>query len=319
MDFGFSVPTRGPQATREAIAALAQAGEKQGYAYVNVNDHIVVPKTIDSTYPYSEKGDWPGGKFGEALEQLTELAFLAAVTERIRLLTAVMVVPHRSPVHCAKILTTIDVLSEGRLTVGCGAGWMKEEFEALQVPPFEARGRVVDEYLAVFKKIWTEPAPTVEGEFVRFSNVSVLPLPIQKPHPPLWIGGESLSALRRAVRLGDAWFPIGNNPKFPMETAGQYAARLEILKRLLGEAGRDPASLTLAYAAQWSKLGDEVKTADGGRRLFTGSADAILDDIGRFGELGVRHLLLNFQSRDLSETLEKMQAFTDQVMSKASA
>jgi alkanesulfonate monooxygenase SsuD/methylene tetrahydromethanopterin reductase-like flavin-dependent oxidoreductase (luciferase family) len=123
-----------------------------------------------------------------------------------------MVVPHRPPVLTAKILATIDVLSKGRLIVGCGVGWMREEFEAIGAPPYDKRGAVSDEYIRAFKELWTSDNPTFSGKYCSFANVAFAPKPLQKPHPPIWVGGESPVALRRAGRLADAWYPIGSNP-----------------------------------------------------------------------------------------------------------
>ena len=133
MDYGFSVPNRGPMATPQDMAVLARRGEEMGFDIINVSDHIVIPRGIASRYPYSLSGGF--NATGEYLEQLTTLSFLAAHTSRVRLLSSVMVLPHRNPVLAAKALATIDVLSQGRLTVGCGVGWMREEFEAIGAPP----------------------------------------------------------------------------------------------------------------------------------------------------------------------------------------
>ena len=133
MEYGFSVPSRGPMATPQDMAALARRGEEMGFDIINVSDHIVIPRGIASRYPYSLSGGFTAT--GEYLEQLATLSFLAAHTSRVRLLSSVMVLPHRSPVLAAKVLATIDVLSQGRLTVGCGVGWMREEFQAIGAPP----------------------------------------------------------------------------------------------------------------------------------------------------------------------------------------
>ena len=191
MDFGFSIPHRGPLANPADQKRLAQTGERLGYAALTVSDHIVIPRDIGSKYPYSETGDFPGSRSGEALEMIALLAFLCGVTEKARLITSVMVLPHRNPVLAAKQLATADLLSGGRVTVGCGVGWMREEFEAVGLPPFDERGRVADEYLRVFKAVWTEDPASFAGDYASFSNVSTLPHPVQKPHPPLWIGARA--------------------------------------------------------------------------------------------------------------------------------
>jgi probable F420-dependent oxidoreductase len=213
MNFGFSIPTRGPLATREGVLALAGRGEDLGFAYVALPDHIVIPRHIASPYPYNPARKMAGAESGDCLEQLALLAFLAAATRRIRLLTSIMVVPHRPPVFTAKALATIDVLSQGRVVVGAGAGWMDEEFQALGAPPFAERGRVTDEYLRAFKTLWTEDDPRFEGRYARFAGMPFSPKPVQSPSIPIVVGGVSRAAIRRAARLGDGWQPLGLSPE----------------------------------------------------------------------------------------------------------
>ena len=155
MKFGFGVATRGPGASPEFLKNHAQHGERLGFDIVTVSDHVIIPKQVQSIYPYSEDGAFSGVDAGECLEQLTLATYLAANTSNIRLLTSVMVVPHRPPVLAAKTLASLDVLSGGRLTVGVGAGWMREEFEALDTAPYEHRGSVTNDYIRAFKEMWT--------------------------------------------------------------------------------------------------------------------------------------------------------------------
>lgn len=316
MKFGFSIPTRGPVSDRASVIAIAQRGEALGFDYVTVNDHIVVPRETASTYPYSRSGKWAGGRYGEALELLTMLSFLVGVTENIRLLTAVMVVPYRSPVATARMIATADHLSEGRVTVGCGVGWMKEEFEALGTPPFAERGQVTDEYIRIFKEIWTNPEPAFNGAYSTFSAISALPLPVQSPHPPLWIGGESGAALRRAVALGDGWFPIGNNPRQPLNTLEKFQAGRDKLYGFAETAGRDPASIDLAYGANWACGGEARETEDGGRLILTGQNSAVIDDIAGLAALGVEHVIVSLQAETLPGTLDLMERFTADIAAK---
>ena len=316
MKFGFGVPTRGPLATPRDISEIARTGEAVGFATVYVNDHIVVPRDIASRYPYSETGAWAGGRFGEAMELVPLLGFLASATTSVRLLTSVMVIPYRHPVTTAKMFATIDVLSAGRVTVGCGAGWMEEEFLAVGAPPFAERGKVVDEYLTVFREIWTKDAPEFDGAYVSFDEIATLPHPVQKPHPPLWIGGESGPALRRAAKLGDGWYPIGNNPQFPLDTLPRYKARLDRLKAEAEKVGRDFATLTLAYNPPWYRGPCEPVMVDGDRKLFTGSADDMKEDIAALEALGVEHLMLSFEGKDRAMTLDRLQAFGDEYIAR---
>jgi len=314
MDYGFSVPTRGPLATRGALLAMTKRGEELGFSYVAIPDHVVIPRQISSPYPYNVQRKMVGAAEGDCLEQLALMAYLAAATSKLRLLTSIMVVPHRSPVFTAKALATIDVLSQGRVTIGCGAGWMEEEFKALGAPPFDERGRVTDEYLRIFKALWTEEDPRFEGAYAQFQDISFLPRPVQKPHPPLWIGGESPAALRRVVALGDAWYPIGSNPQFPLDTADRYTQAISRLREEATSANRDPAGITLAYWANWYKEGRTHTLDTGERQLFTGTDVDVAQDIGLFRLLGVRHLLFNFARATLSESLAAMERFATQVL-----
>ena len=312
MDFGFGLATSGPLAAPESIAAIARRGEDLGFGFVGVSDHVVIPRTIRSRYPYTVSGEYGGG--GEYLEQLTTLSFVAGHTSSVRLLTSVMVLPHRSPVVAAKMLATIDVLSRGRVIVGCGVGWMREEFEALGAPPYDERGAVGNEHIHAFKELWTADVPAFEGIQVRFSDVDFAPKPAQKPHPPIWVGGESPPALRRAAQLGDGWYPIGNNPRHPVGTPAQLAESISRLRRYAMEAGRDPTDIDIAYSGNW-RDGREANTRPSGDRpVFSGGPRQVAADIRAFEELGVRHVKFGFEGRSLEETLGRMERFAAEVM-----
>src|SRR5437773_10641204 len=153
MRYGFYLPTRGATATAESLSKILRLGEAHGFASVMIADHIAFPVVVNSRYPYTVSGVFPGG--GDALEQLALMAFVAGRTRTLRLVTGVMILPYRNPVLTAKMLATIDVLSRGRVTVGVGVGWLREEFEALDAPDFERRGTASDEYIRIFKTLWT--------------------------------------------------------------------------------------------------------------------------------------------------------------------
>jgi probable F420-dependent oxidoreductase len=322
MEFGFSLPTRGPLATPEALRTLASRGEDLGFAIIGVPDHVIIPRDIAPHYPYSDTGAFPGSDSGACLEQLALLSFLAGQTSRARLLTSIMVVPHRHPVLAAKMLATADVLSGGRVTVGCGVGWMREEFEVLGAPPFAERGAAANEYIRAFKELWTSPAPAFDGKYVRFSNISFLPRPLQRPHPPIWIGGESAPAMKRAACLGDGWYPIGSNPRYPLDTLDRYRDAVTRLHQYAEAGDRDPAEITLAYCAiRWSgsgygadaRPGTAGGAPEGQRLLLTGAPEEIAGDIAGLEDLGVGHLMLNFQSARPAEMLERMERFATEV------
>ncbi|MBT3371793.1 MAG: LLM class F420-dependent oxidoreductase [Rhodospirillaceae bacterium] len=315
MKFGVSAPNRGPLSNAEDIQTIADKAEALGFAYLTVSDHIVVPTEIDSTYPYSETGEFPGGAGGnvESMEQFTLLTWLAAITSNIGLLTSVTVVPHRSPLFMAKSLATIDKLSGGRVTFGCGAGWMREEFEALGLPPFDARGRVTNEYIEAIKAVWTQDRPVYQGEFVNFDKIGMDPKPVQTPHPPIWIGGESLSAMRRTVAMGDTWYPFGSNPAFRMDKVETYRARVAKLHGLATDAGRDPASIGLAYNCAFH-MEEAAEHQDGGRLIFTGTAEQRAGDIRDFAEIGTTSIIINLTALDLNAMLDRMEDFATNVV-----
>jgi probable F420-dependent oxidoreductase len=312
MDVGLTIPTRGPLATRQGIEAMARRAEALGFAHLSLSDHVIVPRSIASRYPYSPSGEWAGAASGDSFEQFTELAFLAAITTRPRLITAVAVIPYRGAVHTAKIAATIDVLSGGRMVLGIGAGWLREEFEALGAPPFDERGRVTDEYLQAFKALWTEDNPRFEGKHVRFGDVSFLPKPVQQPIP-VWVGGESPAALRRTARYGDVWFPIGNNPHHPLDTVARFRDGVQRLHGIAEQHGRDPQSIGFAFYANWFDESKTASTADDERHLLTGTTAQIADDIGALGALGVTDLVLNFQRATLEQSLASMEHFCAEI------
>jgi probable F420-dependent oxidoreductase len=315
MRYGFYLPTRGPTATPEALESLVGRGEALGFASVMISDHVVFPVRIDSKYPYTVTGAFPGG--GDALEQLALMAFIAGKTRRLRLVSSVMILPHRNPVVTAKMLATIDVLSNGRVTVGAGVGWMREEFQALATPDFDRRGAVSDEYLRIFKTLWTECPASFAGEFYRFDAIRCLPQPVQKPHPPIWIGGHSKVALRRAARHGDGWHPVGANPAVPLRPA-ELRASLDELYRLTEKEGRDPRALTISYKAPVYDVTQALDAAGTERRPFSGSQAQIADDVATYARLGVSELIFDFRSDSLPESLARMESFSGLIRDTAS-
>jgi probable F420-dependent oxidoreductase len=316
MQWGFNAPVSGPLSGVKDFTLIVSEGEAIGYDYCTLSDHVIIPRELENKYPYSDTGEFPGRAGGDRHEQLTAVTFAAAKTSKLRLVTSVMVVPHRPAVLTAKVLATIDVLSGGRLSVGCGAGWMAEEFEALGTPPFAARGAVTDEYLQAFRALWTEDNPRFDGTYVKFANINFAPKPVQKPHPPLWIGGESPPALRRAAKLGDGWYPIPANPQFPLDTFPRYRTALSRLRQLAAEAGREPASLLLGYRSQRHGAIDQPRTPDGERKIFAGSAADIVGDIKALAELGVSQVDFRLGGASLDETLTNMRRFRDDVIAR---
>ena len=322
MKYGFAIPNGGPMANGEGIAAIATKGEALGFDLAYAVDHVAMPKVMDlSHYPYSRefvmatgRGRADAGAAGECLELVGTLAYLARATTRLRLLSSIMVLPYRPPVLAAKQLATIDVLSGGRLTVGCGVGWIGEEFEILATPPYAQRGKVANEYIAAFKELWTNDAPTFAGDHVNFSNIVFEPKPVQTPHPPIWVGGESMPAMRRAAKLGNGWYPVADNPKFPRNTAPRYAEGVATVRGFADAEGRDPSEIDFGLVCE---LYDEsqAKTWEDGERIpFTGTARQIADDVMGYRDAGLGMLVIDFLALNLENTIARMEFFAGEVM-----
>ena len=207
--FGTSVPTRGPLAGPDELRALAQRADDLGYDHIWVSDHIILPREVSSFYPYASDGVPTFLPDQPYFEPLAALNFLAGCTQRVRLGTHVLILPYRNPVLTAKMLSTLDVLSGGRVILGAGVGWMEEEFEAMGLDTYAKRGAVTDEYIELYKELWTKDTPSFDGEFYQISGSGFSPKPVQKPHPPIWIGGHTGPAIRRAAGTATAGCPSG--------------------------------------------------------------------------------------------------------------
>jgi probable F420-dependent oxidoreductase len=317
MDFGIHFGTRGCLASRESIMTLGQRAEALGYGYLGVADHLVVPVQSGVRYPYTADGIWPGAPTGECFDCIATLAFLAACTQHIKLLTSVAVVPYRPAVLAAKLFLTADVLSGGRVIAGVGSGWMREEFEALGTPPYAERGAVTDEFLKVWKTVWTSTRPSFDGTYTKFDNMVFMPPPASKPHPPIWVGGESPPALRRVAQFGDAWYPVSNNQQIRLNTPQRLKGGIDNMQRVVEKTGRDPGSIDVGYL-WFLPPGTTAKTdADGERQLFTGSIADWQEDAAALSEAGAKHVVLYLQRPTLEETLDLMQQFSEAVVRKS--
>ena len=263
--------------------------EKLGFDALWVSDHIVVPRSVDSRYPYSRDGSFPVSPDVSLMEPIATLLFAAAVTERVKLGTTVLVLPMRNPIVTAKQLASLDVLSNGRLILGVGTGWMEEEFQMLGVP-FKRRGARTNEYIRLLKALWTEENPSFEGEFWQIKNVGFNPKPLQQPHPPIWTGGHSAPALRRAGRLSDGWHAVGVSPDTLRE-------QFQEVQRHAEEAGRDPASLTLSVRPR-VRMDDPAKTI------------ALLRS---YREVGVSHVVLEIFAPDMDRVRSLMDTLANEI------
>jgi probable F420-dependent oxidoreductase len=315
MEIGFNLPVSGPMAAPEVMANIAQLGEALGFDYLTLTDHVALPDTSTPGYPYSTTGEFYTPDPGHRVEQLTTAAWIAAKTTRIRLVLAVMVVPHRPAVVTSKMLATIDVLSGGRLVVGIGAGWLKVELDAVSTTPFAERGAVTDEYMDAMRTIWTQDKPVFHGKYVHIDGLLTDPKPIQKPHPPIWVGGESGPSMRRAARIGDAWYPIGSNNAHLLDTLPRLTAGIARIRDMTRTAGRDPAAMGVVYRVK--RHGQPAPLAtDGNRKLFTGSVANTIEDIAALREIGVTAIDFDFEGRDAAKSAADMKKFHNEVLSR---
>ena len=316
MHIGFNLPNSGPLSNPAAMSQIAREGEAMGFDYLTLTDHVVLPYIKVPGYPYSESGEFYEAAPTERHEQLIGMAWIAAQTRRIRLVAAVLVVPHRPAVLAAKMLATLDVLSGGRLVVGIGAGWLKTEFDAVVTTPFAARGPVTDEYIDAFRVLWTEKAPRFAGRYTRFDSIVLEPKPVQQPHPPIWVGGESGPALRRAVRVGAAWYPIGSNNKYLLDTLPRLRAGIARLRQAAAQAGRDPASVGVSYRVKRYGAAVPPLASDGERHLFSGSDADIIADLRALGSEGVTAIDFDFGRPSEAEVIAEMGRFRATVIDK---
>jgi probable F420-dependent oxidoreductase len=246
MDVGVFVPLGNGNATAEILRAVGREVEERGFESIWVPEHVVLFDEYASAYPYSPDGRFPGGADSGMLEPLQALTYLAAVTDRVRLGTGICLVPQRNPVYTAKAVTDLDSLSGGRVDFGVGVGWLREEFAAVAMP-FEKRGPRTDEHLHVMKALWCDEVSEFHGEFYDLDPCRMYPKPIQTPHPPIHVGGESDAAMRRVARHGQGWFSFNRLP----EDLPEPLARLDAA---LAAEGRTRSDVVLSVSPYFNPV-----------------------------------------------------------------
>jgi probable F420-dependent oxidoreductase len=283
MRVGLFLPTVSPMATREYLTAYAAAAEGAGFASIWVGEHVVFLDEYASSYPYADDGRLALPPDAGMLGLFTTLTFLAAVTERVRLGTAVCLVPQRNPVYTAKEVATLDWLSDGRVDFGVGIGWLREEFEVLH-QPFDERVSRTREYLEVMRTLWTDDVSRYDGDRYPLPPCRMYPKPVQQPHPPIYFGGESDAALRRVAELGDGWHGFNHLP----DSAASSVRRLE---HALQTAGRSRSEVDVTIGAYLQPVAPEhlVQYRDAGvdqlvLTAFARDAAGIRDEIARLGD-----------------------------------
>lgn len=250
MEFGLFAALGAPPATPAGLAELGRQAEARGYDSLWMAEHVVNFDDYAHEYPYADDGAFPAPPDAGLPEPLGGLAFLAGVTETIRLGTGICLLPQRNPVYTAKEVANVDWLSGGRVDFGIGVGWQREEFDAVDVP-FERRGARTDDYLGVLKSLWTEDVSSFTGEFYDLRECRMYPKPVQDPHPPIHVGGESEAAMRRVARHGDGWYTFNRTPE-------SLRAALDDLDRILEAEGRSRDDVTVSTCPYMQGISPEM-------------------------------------------------------------
>lgn len=299
MQYGVSLPNVGPMARIDILAELAQEVEARGFQGIFLSDHVALPTELRSAYPYRSDGRFPLTSFDPILEPITALSYLAAVTNHVHLGFSVLVLPYRHPVLNAKMLATLDVISGGRLIVGAGVGWMKEEFDALD-SDFDARGNLTDEHVAVLRALWSETHPDFGGSHYSVSGVQISPRPVQQPCPPIWTGGITAPALRRAAGLGDGWHGVRQSPA----DVARVKARISELR---AQNGMTMDGYTISLRAGVDVTEETLNGS--GRTPLRGSPDQIAADLEAYADAGLDYLVLEPRAESPEHFVDQLGRF----------
>lgn len=311
MRVGFTLGVDVPPSPPDLIEVV-RTGEALGYSSFWLGDHVVIPREVDDTAHRREVGGAvriADKTQVDVFEPVVTLAHLCAHVSEIRLGLNVLVIPYRNPVLTAKMLSSIDVLSAGRVMLGAGVGWMAGEFAALGAP-FADRGRVTDDYLRVMIECWTQEHPHFSGPFYELRDIAFRPKPIQSPHIPIYIGGNGEPALRRAAALGQGWLPLFQAPE-------ELRPKIARLRELRAERGRDrPEPEVIASVRVRLRPQDDPEGLWSGR-----DAAAIRAEVAAYEAVGVCELTLVIVEPDLD--LDRLHTtlhwFAKQVFSRTGA
>jgi len=305
MRFGVHLGNFGGDATAERILRVARRAEGEGFDSVWVSDHVAVPVSFDSASGLPGSG---GASIGRVFDALTTLAVVAGATDRVELGTSVLVLPIRHPVATAKAVATLDCFARGRLLLGVGAGWLKEEFAALGAPDYARRRAAFDESVEVMRRLWREPTVRFSGQVYQFDAVHSQPRPWQRDAVPLLVGGYGDWSLRRAAVLG-GWIGIRQRP----------AALSQSLQRLALMARKRGANLSDLRVVARCRYGPGPQSARVARELeLSGSSDEVRSDVARYREAGVTDLVLDVCVDDPDQVEAALSQFADEVVRSAS-
>jgi probable F420-dependent oxidoreductase len=297
MKVGFGLPNIGRLGSAESVAEVSQRAEDLGYDSLWTIERLLWPVKPQTPYPGTPDGSLPE-EYKYSLDPLDTLTFAAGQTKKVALGTSVLDIPYYSPVMLARRLSTIDVLSNGRLRVGFGLGWSKDEMDAAGANMKE-RGARADEFLQVLKAIWTTDPVEFHGKFFELPKSYMYPKPVQKPHPPIYMAAFAPAALKRVAMLADGWNPVG----IPLDGMTQMFGAIQQMAK---EAGRDPSSLKMVVRANI-----EIKEKPSGkeRPIFNGTLDQIKEDVTGCKKIGAHELVFDvtFYARSLDQWLRLME------------
>ena len=305
--FGVLLPNLGGFPGPDAVEAFGVRLEELGYDYILAGDHVALPVVPESRYVGSSTGVAEFTSETDIYESLTVISYLAGITRHVRLGVAVQVIPYRNPVLNAKMISTLDALSGGRIVFGVGVGWCREEFEALGAD-FEHRGAVVDEQIAIFKQACSGEEISFDGRYYQVSGTKLLPRPAQKPHPPIWVGGTSAPAKRRAALLGDGWYPIRMTPD-------EVAEGLKEILELRAGNGLPTEGYAVTIGIPVHFGDDPVPPAF--TAAIKGSPDEMAEQLGAYSAAGVGLFVIRSSSNEYSRVCEDVERFAETVMVRA--
>ncbi|MBI4640934.1 MAG: TIGR03619 family F420-dependent LLM class oxidoreductase [Candidatus Tectomicrobia bacterium] len=297
MKFGICLPHYGREIQMSHLLEMTREAERLGFDSIWVTDHLIVPNDVEIIYREY------------MLEPIVMLSHLAAVTSSMTLGTSVIILPYRNPIIVAKMLATIDILSSGRLIFGAAAGWMEGEFAALEVP-FQERGELSDEYLQIIREIWTHEHPQFQGKYFKLEEITTSPMPVQKPRPPIWIGGNSKRAMRRAVELGDVWHPVGLAPD-QIKEGRAYMERLSRRRNLDRVPGQ---SLRIGLSIEGVSVPAGPYASRTGRTTLRGSLSEVKEKLAGYNEVGMEHIVLDMSTLSHESFLKTMETFVTKIM-----
>ncbi|HEX2171025.1 MAG TPA: LLM class F420-dependent oxidoreductase [Dehalococcoidia bacterium] len=309
MKFGFQIPNFGTFAWSEDLIALSQKAEELGYDSVWVADHIIVPTDIHAKYPYSRSGRFPIAADADFLEPLTVLTYVAGATRRIRLGTTVLILPYRNPLVNAKVVATLDAVSGGRVILGVGVGWMEDEFRilGLEEDAYRERGRITDEHIKIYRECWTNSAPVYHGDRYQLDGFRFLPTATQQPSIPIWVGGHSKAALRRAAELGDGWHAV-------VPSLEEFQEAVVSIRERARAVGRRPDDVTMSVHAGLMLLDEPSERVR--PKIFAGTPTEVRDQIRRFEDAGCEYFVFDQWGADRAQLEATMERFANDVAAK---